>query len=147
MRTALVAAVAIVVAVSFAAGVFVGAIMENSRRISNKAAIKAVGVGVYQDSALTVPLTEIDWGVLEPREEKNYTAYIKNESNVPVRLALTTENWSPFNASSFVALTWDHNGLPLEIDGFVEVTFTLAVDPAISGIEAFCFDIVIVGSG
>jgi len=147
VKAALVAAVAIALAVSFAAGVFVGAIVESSRRISNEAAIKAVNVGVYEDPALTVPLTKIVWGVLEPGEQKNYTAYIKNESNVPLTLALTTENWSPLNASSFVALTWNHNGQLLEVDEFVEVTFTLAVDPAISGIKTFNFDIVIVGSG
>jgi len=147
VRTALVAAVAIAVAVSFAAGVFVGAIMESSRHISNKAAIKAVGVGVYQDPELTLPLTEINWGLLEPGEKKNHTAYIKNESNVLITLLLTAENWSPQNASSFVALTWDYDEQLLEVDGFVEVTFTLAVDPAISGIKSFSFDIVIVGTG
>ena len=147
MRTALVAAVTIAIVVSFAAGLFVGAVMERSRRIGNQAAIKAVGVGVYQDPSLTVPLTEINWGILEPGEEKNHTAYIRNESNVPITLVLTTENWSPVNASSFVALTWDYEGQLLEVDGFVEVAFTLVVDPAISGIEAFSFDIVIVGTG
>jgi len=91
----LVAVVAIVIAVSFSAGFLVGAIMERGRRINNQAAIKAVGVGVYQDSELTVPLTEINWGILEPGEEKNHTAYIENESNVPITLVLTTDNWSP----------------------------------------------------
>lgn len=143
----MVAVFTIAIAVSFAAGFFVGAVMERSRRIGNQAAIKAVGVGVYLDPALTVPLTEINWGVLEPGEEKNHTAYIKNESNVPITLVLTTENWSPLNASSFVALTWDYDGQLLEVDGSVEVTFTLTVDPAISGIEAFSFNIVIVGTG
>ena len=143
----MVAAVTIAIAVSFAAGLFVGAIIESSRRISNQAAIKAVGVGVYKDPSLTVPLTEINWGILEPGEEKNHTAYIRNESNVPVTLFLTAENWSPLNASSFVALTWDYDGQLLEVDGFVEVTFALAVGPAISGIDAFSFDIVIVGTG
>ena len=95
MRTALVAVVAIVIAVSFSAGFLVGAIMERGRRINNQAAIKAVGVGVYQDSELTVPLTEINWGILEPGEKKNHTAYIENESNVPITLVLTTDNWSP----------------------------------------------------
>jgi hypothetical protein len=147
VRVALVAAVVIVIVVSFSAGVFVGAVMERSRRISNQAAIKAVGVRVYQDPALTVPLTEINWGFLEPGEAKNRTAYIKNESNVPITLTLTTENWSPSNASDFVMLTWNNDGQPVGADRFVEVTFTLAVDPAISGIDAFSFDIVIVGTG
>jgi len=143
----LIATVTIAIAVSFSAGFLVGAIMERSRRINNQAAIKAVGVDVYQDPALTVPLTEINWGVLEPGEEKNHTAYIENEANVPIALFLSTENWSPLNASNFVALSWDYDGQPVEVDGFVEVAFTLAVDPAISGIDAFSFDIVIVGSG
>ena len=143
----MVAAVTIAIAVSFAVGFFVGAVMERSRRISNQAAIKAVGVGVYRDPALTVPLTEINWGILELGEGKNHTAYIRNESNVPIMLVFATENWSPQNASSFVALTWDYDGQLLEVDGFVEVTFTLAVDPAISGIDTFSFDIVIVGTG
>ena len=147
MRKALVAAVSISIVVSFAAGFFVKASMEHSRRITNRAAIKAVNVNLYQDPALTVPLTEINWGVLEPGEEKNHTAYVTNESNVPVTLFLSTENWSPLNASSFVALTWDYDGQPIAVGGFVEATFTLAVDPAISGIETFSFDIIIVGSG
>ena len=148
MRKALVAAVAIAISVSFAVGFYVGAMTtERSRPIRNQAAIKAVGVGVYQDPELSLQLTAIDWGVLEPGEEKNHTAYIKNESNVPITLTLTTENWSPSNASEFVVLTWDYDGQPLGVDGFVEVTFTLAVDPAISGIGAFSFDIVIVGTG
>ena len=85
----MVAAFAIIIAATFAVGFFVGAFttdMQHSRRISNKAAIKAVGVGVYQDPGLTVPLTEIDWGILEPGEEKNHTAYIRNESNVARRV-------------------------------------------------------------
>lgn len=147
MRKALVAAVAIAVVVSFAAGFFVGAVVESSRRVSNKAAIKAVNVGVYQDPELSVPLTEIDWGVLEPGEEKNYTAYIKNESNVSLTLFLITENWNPLNASSFITLSWNYDGQPFEVDASVEVTLTLAVDMAISGIKTFSFDIVIVGSG
>ena len=66
----MVAAVAIAIAVSFFAGVFVGAVVQHSRRISNQATIKAVGVGVYKDPALTVPLTKINWGILEPGEQK-----------------------------------------------------------------------------
>ena len=143
----MIAALIIAMAITFAAGFLVGAITTNMQRIGNQAAIKAVGVAVYQDPALTLPLTEINWGILEPGEEKNHTAYIKNESNVPITLVLITENWSPLNASSFVALTWDYDVQLLGVDGFIEVTFTLAVDPAISGIDAFSFDIVIVGSG
>jgi len=147
VRRALIAAFVMVAVITFAAGFLVGATTTAMHRIRNQAAIKAVGVAVYQDPALTVPLTEISWGILEPGEYKNHTAYIKNESNVPITLALITENWNPLNAPKFIALTWDYDGQPLQVDGFLKVTFTLAVDSAISGIETFSFDIVIVGSG
>ena len=148
MRRALIAVVIVVIAIAVAASfLVVGGIIATTRRIHNQGTIKAVGVDVYQDPALTVPLTEINWGTVESGGEKNYTVYIKNESNVLVTLALATDNWSPLNASSFIALTWDYGRQPLRVGEFVKATFTLAVDPAISGIETFSFDIVIVGSG
>ena len=144
----MIAALIIAIVTSFAAiFLFAGGITSDVCRIKSQGTIKAVGVAVYQDSALTLPLTEINWGIVEPGGEKNYTAYFKNESNVPTTLFLTTDNWSPLNVSSFIALTWDYDGQLLEVDVFVEATFTLAVDPAISGVETFSFDIVIVGSG
>ena len=48
VRTALVAAVTIAIALSFAAGVFVGAVTHHSRRISNKARATVIFVGKRQ---------------------------------------------------------------------------------------------------
>jgi hypothetical protein len=148
VRRALIAVVIVVIAIAVAASfLVVGGIITTTRRIHGQGAIKAVGVEVYKDPALTVPLTEINWGTVEPGKEKNHTVYFKNESNVPITLFLSTDNWSPANASNFIALTWDYAGQLLEVDGALQVTLTLAVDPAISGIVDFSFDILVAGSG
>ena len=123
------------------------AAMQWTWRVSNVASVKAVGVGVYADPGFTVPLTSIDWGILEPGSSKNFSAYIVNRSNVPVVLSLATENWNPINASAFITLTWNYAGVQIPVGGSIYVVFVLHVDSAISGITAFSFTILIVGSG
>jgi len=121
--------------------------MQWTRRIPSSATVKAVGVGVYKDVNFTVSVTQIDWGIVEPGESKNFSAYIVNQSNVPITLSMTTEDWNPVNSSDFIALTWDYSGSEVAVDGYVFVTFVLTVDHAVSGIDAFSFTMVIVGSG
>ena len=123
------------------------AVMQWTQRIPSSATVKAVGVGIYKDINFTVSVTKIDWGIVEAGESKNFSAYIVNRSNVPITLSMTTENWTPANASNFITLTWNYNGTQVAVDGYVFVTFVLSVDPAISGIDAFSFTIVVVGSG
>jgi len=138
----------IALAVAFLLGsVSTFAVMEWSQRVHNVARVKVVGVGIYKDINFTVSVTEIDWGIIEPGESKNFSAYIVNESNVPLTLAIRTENWSPLNASSFMTLSWDYNGTQIGVGGSVPVTLTLQVAQPVSGIESFSFDIVIVGVG
>jgi len=123
------------------------AVMQWAWRISSHANLKVVGIGVYKDSSLTIPVTQIDWGILEPGDSKNYTVYIKNESNVPITLSMWTEDWNPLNAANFINLSWDYTGNQIPVDRFIEATFTLNVDSALTGINSFSFTIVIVGSG
>jgi hypothetical protein len=123
------------------------AVMEWTQRVYNVAKVKVVGVGIYKDLNFTVSVTQIDWGMIEPGESKNFSAYIVNESNVPMTLMIRTENWTPLNASSFMTLSWDYDGTIIDVDGSVPVTLTLQVAQAVSGIETFSFDIVIVGAG
>ena len=115
--------------------------------ISNIGRIKTVNVGVYEDFDCTVPLSYIDWGMLEPSDVRNEIAYIQNEANVPIILTLTTQDWVPSNASDFISLTWDYDGSEIAVDAVVEVVFSLTVSPDISAIESFSFDIIIVGEG
>ena len=123
------------------------AVMQWTRRIPSLAALKVLGIGVYKDVNFTVSVTEIDWGIVEPGENKSFSAYIKNESNVPISLTMQTEDWSPTTASSFITFSWDYSGTEIPVDGSIPITFLLNVDPATAGFDAFSFTIVIVGSG
>ena len=49
------------------------AVMQRSYSISNVAQVKAVGVDVYVDPELTVRLTEINWGLVEPGRARRLT--------------------------------------------------------------------------
>ena len=140
--------IVVVAALAFLAGsVLTFAVMQWTRRIPASARVKTVGIGVYMDPDCTVPVTEIDWGMVEPGEEKNVSVYIKNESNVSVKLTMHTEDWSPANASSFIHFSWDYDGAEILLDSAKPVVFVLTVDLDISGVESFAFTIVIIGSG
>lgn len=122
-------------------------VLQWNYRVTNTASIKTVGVLIYQNTNLSVPLTNIVWGVLEPGGSENVSAYMVNTSNVPVTLGLQTENWVPADASDFIGLGWDYGGEVLSVGGSVGVTFTLGVDSTIENITSFSFDLVIYGSG
>jgi len=141
-----------IVALAVVVGLFVGsavtyAVMQWTWRISSRATLKLMGVGVYKDVNCTIPVLEIDWGIVEPGENKNFSAYTKNESNVPINLTMWTENWDPANASSFITFSWDYSTSEIPVDASIPATFVLNVDPATVGIDTFSFIIVIVGSG
>lgn len=117
--------------------------------IHSTATIQAIDVeiGVYEDINCTVSVTSIDWGILQPGEWKNYSAYVRNEGTVPILLSMSTENWTPTNASDWIALTWDIGGQTLAVDEVIPVTFLLLINSEISGITTFSFDILIRAAG
>ncbi|MEX2737469.1 MAG: hypothetical protein Q6356_000140 [Candidatus Wukongarchaeota archaeon] len=117
------------------------------RRVSNVGRIKTIGVGVYKDVECLEALTVIDWGVLELSETKTCSCFVRNEANVPIVLNLTSENWLPVNASSFIFLGGDYAGHMLEVNEVVGVLLSLSVSPDIAGITSFWFDILIAGIG
>ncbi len=147
-RIVAVAAVSLV-AYTLALGLFNSASSPVQTRdtIGSGGAVKAIGVTVYSDVAATTRLTSIDWGIVEPGEDKNEICYIRNEGNFAVTLSLLTENWSPSTASQYITLSWNYDGHSLGLGEIVEVTINLAVSSSVTGITDFSFDLVIVGSG
>jgi len=117
-----------------------------TRRISNTGNLKAIGVGVYWDSSCTSAVSSIDWGALEPGVTKNFTVYVRNEGNVQVRLSMTTSNWNPASASSYITLSWNRENYVLSSGSVVSAVLTLSVSSSISGITSFTFDIIISGT-
>lgn len=123
------------------------AIMTWSQKIPNVATLKVVGVGVFKDVNFTMPVTMIDWGMVEPGETKNYAVFLRSESNVPMSLTIYVADWNPANASQYLQLTWNYSGAQLAPHASVPINFSLTVNVTIPKFPAFSFDIWIVGSG
>ena len=121
-------------------------LVQNSYRINSTGHIKTVGVAVYSDEDCTAAVTEIDWGYLEPGENKSVIVYIKNEGTIAVKLSHLTENWNPESAENYIFFSWDRENQILEADQIIPATLTLSIDENISGIDSFMFDIVIIGT-
>lgn len=115
-------------------------------RSPGRGAVKTVGFGIYGDSNLTDTLSSINWGMIDPGVSQNYTCYIRNEGNSAAVLGLSTINWNPTKASTFISLSWDYAGKSLFPNEVVNVTFILSVSPNVSGVSNFSFDTVISSS-
>ncbi|NWF97253.1 MAG: hypothetical protein HXY34_14035, partial [Candidatus Thorarchaeota archaeon] len=105
-----------------------------SKTISNTGNLKAIGVGVYWDSACTNAVSSIDWGSLDPGVTRQFTIYVKNEGTVTLKLSMTVNNWSPASASNYITLSWNRENHVLSIGSVVSATLTLSVSSGISGI-------------
>ena len=104
------------------------------------------GIGIYLNELATAPLTSLNWGTLEPGQNQNITMYIKNEGNTPITLSLQTSNWNPSAAQNYLTLTWNYNQTPINQDQTTQITLTLEVDPDITGITNYSFDITILAT-
>jgi hypothetical protein len=127
--------------------VLASGLTQSSVRIVGRGTVKAVGVGVFWDSNCTDPVSFIDWGMVEPGSMNNVTVYVRNAGNVAAQISLATENWSPSNASDYLALSWNYDGRQLNPLEVVKVTLTLTVSSSVQGITSFSFDIIISASG
>ena len=141
-------------AVILLSGILSGFIIDNvrslyqtSNTISSIGTLKAIGIEVYQNEALTDRVTMINWGTLESGDTKTYTIYVSNKGNFPLTLSLSTSNWNPPSASNYLTLTWSYSGQAISAGEAVQVTLTLAVSPSITGLSNYGFDITAVGSG
>lgn len=132
---------------SVIAATSVMALLTTQRTISGAGAIKAVGVGVYWDSACTNETSSLDFGLLEAGGSKSFTLYLKNNGNSPLTLNMTSQNWSPSSAPSYMSLTWTREGQQINPDQVIQFVITLSVSSSVTGISSFSFDIVITGTG
>lgn len=117
--------------------------MTYQRRIPSTGIVKTVGVEAYWNVGCTQNVTLIDWGTLYASLVQNVTIYVKNTSNGDANLTLTTQTWTPSNASTFLTLTWNYNGTLLHQNEVRQTVLFLAVSDSITGITNFSFDIII----
>ena len=142
-------AVPLVLLSVFVCGLLVGtasyAIIERISQIRNIGTVRAIGVEVYADEALTKVLTEIAWGTLDPGEDSSVNAWVKNTGNDAQKLVMWTENWNPTAAQDLMFLEWNYDDSWIAVNVSFPVVFTLSVDPKITGVTSFSFDIWVKG--
>ena len=116
-------------------------------RVRSTGRIKTVNIEAYSDADCTVPVTEINWGILAPGEVAQAQIYLRNGGNVPVIVSLNTTDWLPPEAETFLQLTWDLLNSTFSPSEIKLVNLVLTVSPSIQGITDFAFTIVITGTG
>ena len=128
-------------------GLAVSGLLTVSKTLSTSGSVKAINVEVYWDFEGTQTVDAFDWGLPGPGDTVNRTMYVKNSGNTPMNLSLTTANWTPAEAQSYLFPSWNAEGLSIDADEMVMVTLILEVSEAVTGITDFSFTITIEGSG
>ncbi|HVP17154.1 MAG TPA: hypothetical protein VMT42_07290 [candidate division Zixibacteria bacterium] len=55
-------------------------------------------------------------------------------------MSMTTSNWAPFTAMSYMTLNWNYSGQILSVGQVIPLELILAVSPSVTGITHFSFD-------
>lgn len=127
--------------------VSVSAAMYQTIKIQSTGQIKGVGCDIFADPEGVISVTKLDWGILEPRESKNITLYIRNTGNVPASLSMYSDTWIPEETEIYVAFVWNYEGMTVPVQGMAKVTFTLTIDQDITGINKFSWNITVIAEG
>jgi len=135
-----------VAAVAIVAAALVSAALVTSKTVNSTGSVKAVGVGVYWDSACTNQTSSFGWGVVAPSSTASVTLYVKNNGTVPVTLTASFGNWNPASAASYLTPGWNCTNYVLGNGLVVAAVLTLAVSQSITGVTNFSFDITLTGT-
>jgi hypothetical protein len=119
--------------------------LRTNNTIANVSALEIKGVGVYWDSQYTDRVNSIAWGNLTPGSSKSIVVYIRNEVNESTWLIMSTMNWTPPSASSYMTLGWNYARQRMNPSEALQITLTLSVSRHIEGISNFSFNILITG--
>lgn len=119
--------------------------LSNSKSLQSYGTVKTVNVGVYWNSGCTNATSTVNWGVLSPGTSSSVTLYVRNEGSAAVRLSLTTQNWNPASASSYMGLSWNREAQSVSAGTVAAAVLTVSVYSNVTGIANFSFDIVIAG--
>ena len=111
-----------------------------------KRTIISVNLGIYSDSACTKPQTTLNLGRMNPAGTTTQTIYIKNTGNVPETLTMTTNNWTPTNASLSLTLTWNKQNTVLNAGASIKATLTLKASANTGHLTTFSCYVTITGT-
>jgi len=117
-----------------------------TQTIPSNGTVTTINVGVYSDSGCTQNCTSINWGSLYPGNSTSITVYVKNTGTIPITLTMTTNSWTPTNASECLTITWDQEDTILNAGAEVPANLTLTADLDTGSLTDFSVNIVITGS-
>jgi hypothetical protein len=117
-----------------------------NQTVPNAGAVRSVAVNLYWDAGCTNTTSSIDWGYVEPGESKSFTICVKNPGSTSEVLSMTTGSWSSSSAQSKISVSWNREGYALARGTVVSAVLTLSVDPTISDVTGFTFDMTITGT-
>jgi hypothetical protein len=116
----------------------------------NTAIVKSINVSAYWDFECTKPVVGIDWGIIEPGENKTVVVYMRNEGNWELTLSIWAANWSSPEAERYMNFTSDYEGQPIGVDedeNTMSVALILFVLPEIRDVTSFSFDVIVEAVG
>jgi hypothetical protein len=117
------------------------------RDIPGSGSIRGVGVGVYGDSLCENPISSVDFGLLDPGSQKDFTFYLRNEGNTDLSLSMTVKNWIPAEAADYMSLDWNQEGQLIRSGQIISCVITLSVSTNIQDITSYSLTITITATG
>jgi hypothetical protein len=99
--------------------------------------VKGIGTGIYWDQACLNKTLSLNWGTIAAGSSNNLVVYVRNEGNSAVSLLLSTSDWTPSSASSYISLNWNYTNQTLKTNEVITIELTLTVTPTIDGITDF----------
>jgi hypothetical protein len=109
----------------------------SNKSLAQANSVQGVGVGIYWDQACINRTLSLSWGTIAAGSRNNLTVYVRNEGNSPVSLLLSTADWTPSIATSYMYLNWNYTNKVLKTDEVIPIELTLTVNTAIDGITDF----------
>ena len=144
---ALVGVVALVVVAVFLTATTLAALSTNKNLTSYGSITVTAQLGVYSDSACTIPLSTVNWGSLSPGGSTTKTLYIKNTgAGASLTLGMSTSSWSPSGVDQSITITWNKENTRLAPGESTAATLTLTVSQNIADTSNFSVQISITGT-
>ena len=122
------------------------AVLSASQNVPLNGTINTVNLGVYSNSECTQTVTSLNVGTLNPGGTATQTVYVKNTGNVPETLTMTTNNWTPSGADSYLTLTWNRQNTILNAGASIQATLTLTAAANTGSITTFSCDVTLTGT-
>lgn len=114
---------------------------DSGANIKTSGTVKAYGVEVFNDFALSSVCSVIDWGLLEPNSTGAQEVFIRVLSRG--NLSIFSENWVPMEAEGFIFFSTSYANETLEAETVLNCTFNIEVSGLIENITDFSFDIIV----